>query len=138
MYFVATITLQIDLCFAVAMNDSNDNEDDGDDSDDEKDEPTKDIKGKLTSRERVFFSTEIDDEMLLKNTDDNSLQFSRFLGEKMYKEFRTQLSEKASKYDSKTYPRHRRFGIFVDRDNDSTKDEITFFEVCCVKWIVYS
>ena len=107
------------------------------DDDDEEDDPTKNVKSNLKSRDRVFYSTQTDDEILLKNTDDNSLQFSRFLSEKLYKEFRTLLS-KTKRFNAETYPKHRRFGVFVDRDNESNKDEITFFEVCSLGSTVFS
>ena len=99
--------------------------------DDEKDEPMKDIKEKLESRGLVFVSQQIDDETLLQNTEDNSSQFCAFFN-KLYGKFTKSLGENTKRFDKKTYPQYRRFGIFVDRDTGSAKDEITFFEVCYV------
>ena len=100
--------------------------------DDEKDEPIKHVKDNLESRGLIFVSQQIDDDTLLQNTKDNSSQFSAFFY-KLYEKFTQKLLEKSTeRFDGKTYPQYRRFGVFIDRDTGSAKDEITFFEVCYV------
>ena len=125
---------KIDLCFGVAVKEKIESNEPDDDDDDEKDEPTKNIKSNLQSRGRICVSKENGDDILLKSADDNSFQFSRFFNE-IYNEFRNLLSKNSKSFDNTTYPKNRRFGVFVDRDNGSTKDEITFFEVCCIAQI---
>ena len=152
----------VDVSFAVKQveevikkdedgNEEKDNAEDGDDDDDDDEneneskqqerkrlDPDEDHVGDLQQRlgdELLSFQPQND-----KQDDEQSLSAIRRILTNGYNGLRTKLSENShgdkERFNQASYPRFRRFGIFIDRRNKKknaeAKDKITFFEVCHV------
>eukprot|EP01084_Bolivina_argentea_P297050 511688_1 len=123
-----------------------DDEDDDDDDDDDVDighgigsglntDFIGDLKQKLDSNKRCYASQIVPEDQKnetdLNDNDDPLLGYARFFMNG-YRDFRDVLQENGQ-YDAKSFPRHKRIGIFVDRrraekNEKEKRDEVTFFQ----------
>lgn len=105
----------------------------------EKEDPDKDHIGDLRERlgdNLLSYSAEDPEK---KEDELYSLAAIRRILTNGYNGLRTELSEKTNdkeRFDDVSYPRFKRFGIFIDRrakkDDEMAKDDVSFYEVCNV------
>eukprot|EP01083_Nonionella_stella_P300014 1022028_1 len=87
------------------------------------------IQQKLTASQRCYVSQDLPHHVF-EDQDKSPIAFARFLMN-CYNVFRDKLDVYKGQYDKKSFPKHKRFGIFVDRRESNNKhevNEVTFFQ----------